>query len=634
MLLAVYVATLAPDVTLWDAGELVAAAYGLGIPHPPGTPLFVLLGRAWIVLWSPLLGPAVALNLLSAMCTATACGVLGGLVGRWTRSGWMGVAAGIGGGALATVWRNATETEVYAVTLLAGALALWAGDLAGRTGQRRWLLLACYALALAVPLHPFALVVAPGVIVLAASDATGAFHWRRALPPLAAGVLAMGAGTLRLSLLAAGAALLLVELALPPAAGDASLPRGARRLPRPAAVVGLVALAATALLVMLVRARADPALNQGNPATLAALADVIARRQYDVAPLWQREAPLWLQLGNVLQWADWQVALGLAPGVIPSWARTPVSVLWALLAVVGARAHRGLDRRSWRALLVLLAGASVGVVLYLNLKAGPSYGWGVLPGDAPHEARERDYFFVFAFWIWGAWAAMGFVALGRRWLGRPWAGALLATVPLALNWSAVDRRRAPDTTLARDVAAALLASAPPRAVLLTAADNDSYPTWYLQQVEGVRTDVTVVAVPLLPAPWYRAELARRWRLGGGAGAWLGPDATLGALAADAAEQGRPLVASAALPAARRAALGATWTPRGVVWRQGAATAADGELSAAVAARVARQVAAVRPAGATTDGGPRSMRRLLGCANRAASPARGRDVSLDSACNVR
>jgi len=43
----VYLASLAPSVTLWDAGEFASAIESLGIPHPPGTPLFILVGRAW-----------------------------------------------------------------------------------------------------------------------------------------------------------------------------------------------------------------------------------------------------------------------------------------------------------------------------------------------------------------------------------------------------------------------------------------------------------------------------------------------------------------------------------------------------------------------------------------------------------
>ena len=76
VLLLVYVSTLAPNVTLWDAGEFNAAIASLGIPHPPGTPLYILIARAWSELLF-FLPQALAVNMLSALATAIACGLLG-----------------------------------------------------------------------------------------------------------------------------------------------------------------------------------------------------------------------------------------------------------------------------------------------------------------------------------------------------------------------------------------------------------------------------------------------------------------------------------------------------------------------------------------------------------------------------
>ena len=71
--LAVYTLTLAPTVTFWDAGEFIAAAKVLGIPHPPGTPLFVIITHVWGTLL-PFGEFAWRTNLLSAVLSAGAAG--------------------------------------------------------------------------------------------------------------------------------------------------------------------------------------------------------------------------------------------------------------------------------------------------------------------------------------------------------------------------------------------------------------------------------------------------------------------------------------------------------------------------------------------------------------------------------
>ena len=76
-LLTLYVITLAPSIAFWDAGEYIATAHILGIPHPPGKPLFVVLARSWSLLLAPLgLPVAVRINLLAAVTSAAASGFL------------------------------------------------------------------------------------------------------------------------------------------------------------------------------------------------------------------------------------------------------------------------------------------------------------------------------------------------------------------------------------------------------------------------------------------------------------------------------------------------------------------------------------------------------------------------------
>src|SRR5690606_18627318 len=136
------------------------------------------------------------------------------------------------------------------------------------------------------------------------------------------------------------------------------------------------------------------------------------------------------------------------------------------------------------------------------------------PDPQLHEVRERDYFFLIGFSLYGAWAGVGIASLWRalstrltgfatsaRLSPRVFAAPVLAlaVVPLALNWTWAGRA---DDWTARDWAYNVLMSVEPYGVLLTNGDNDSFPLWYLQHVEHVREDVTIVLSPYLAFPWY------------------------------------------------------------------------------------------------------------------------------------
>lgn len=494
-LFVVYLASLARGMTFWDAGEFLAAIHSLGIPHPPGTPLYVLAARVWADAFTPIAGFTIAVNAFSAACTAVAFGAVAHMFWRWLRDPVLAFAAATCAGLMSTVWLNATETEVYAASLCLAFLIVLVGDRAGATRDPRWLLLLAYLTGLAWALHLTALLGVPCALLLAwpALRAARLRHW--------------------------------------------------------AAAPFLVALGASVVLYMLVRAPHDPFINQGDPATWHALWDAVQRHQYDVAPLWPRRAPLWLQFGNVFEYADWQFALGLAQAPPPTVARTGVTIVYALLGIYGAMRHRAIDRRSFRVWMAFFLITSVGVVLYLNMHAGASYGVGVLPANAVHEARDRDYFFTWAFVCWGTWAGIGAVAIARRVLASrlhaALAGVGVALLPLVLNWSAIRFERGDEQRRAEREGRALLANVPRNAVFLAVGDNDTYSLWYLQEVQGMRRDVTVVTVPLLPPEWARAELLRRHALldSGDVKTWYGYAVTTARVRAHAAAQGRPVVVS-------------------------------------------------------------------------------------------
>jgi hypothetical protein len=562
LLLLVYVLTLAPGLTFWDAGEFIAAAHSLGIPHPPGTPLYILLLHVWAKLFF-FLPYAAATNLFSAACTALAAGILARLVQRFSGSWYMAAAAALAAGAMSSVWLNATETEVYAASLALGTIMLWAGERAGHDEGERFTILLAYLMVLSVPLHLSALVASPAAIWLAVRR-IDRVDWRRCVLLAGIFVLAMGVGRASWTVAVAGAIVAAASM-LVRAPGTIVL--------RAASSVGAIliaAIAASALAFLYIRAGFDPAINQGDPSTWEALQRVIARRQYAVSPMWPREAPIWIQVANFGQYADWQAALSLGPTVMPSILRTLGTLLFIVLAGEGLVHHFRTDRRSAIGVLVLLLSGSLGVVAYLNMRAGPSIGWGVLAADVMREARERDYFYVFAFWAWGLWVGMGAVVMARQYRRPAWAGVLVAAIPIALNWRAVTRRGEPEQSLPRAVAEAMLGAVPANGVLMVIGDNDSYPLWYAQQALGLRRDVTVVTIPLLPTRWYRNEMLRRHDLftPEEAEKYVPMFGSARQLADGARRKGRPLALSFMLSPREREFFGDTWQPSGLVYLDG------------------------------------------------------------------
>ena len=398
----------------------------------------------------------------------------------------------------------------------------------------------------------------------------------------------------------------------------------------------MTAVAVSALAFLYVRAQFDPAINQGDSDTFKGLVDMVARRQYDVAPLWPRKAPAWAQIGNLGQYADWQVALSLGPTVYPSIGRSICTGLFLLLGGLGARAHWRADRRTCIAVAMLLLCGSLGVLVYLNLHAGPSIGYKILPDNVVREARERDYFYVFAFWGWGIWAAIGAVSAMTQLLGarRAWIGALLATLPIGLNWRAVTRRAEPEQSLPRTFAEATLESTPRNGVLFVMGDNDSYTLWYAQQVHGVRRDVAVVTVPLLPTDWYRHQIAKRYRLLDelSASRYDGKLETAARIAAGARDRDRPVAASMMMTATERGRIGPQWFASGMVYVEGEAT--DTVTTRRIASRIEKDLQD-RQVRAAIDPVNQYFRRMLDCPRQLIETSQKADSTrLDSVCNYR
>jgi len=181
-------------------------------------------------------------------------------------------------------------------------------------------------------------------------------------------------------------------------------------------------------------------------------------------------------------------------------ARNTLYMLPLILGIIGVFFQYARRREDFIVNLLLFFFTGFAIVIYLNQ-----------PGNQP---RERDYAYVGSFYAFAVWIGIGVLQV-REWLARyvkgPVAGysaalVCLLAVPVLMGfqeWDDHDRSR---KQLARDLARNYLESCAPNAILFTFGDNDTYPLWYAQEVEGIRRDVRVINNSLLGIDWYINQL--------------------------------------------------------------------------------------------------------------------------------
>ncbi len=466
----VYIITLAPSVSFWDSGEYITCSWVAGIPHPPGVPFFVLMGRVSTLLFSFIPSIAARVNLMCAIAGTVTIGLLARLVQRWSIrmnfEPWLyrpvSAAAALLAAFSYTVWRNNNATETYAMAGVLSLLILWVFDiwlerrLAGKPAGRQ-LLLTGYLMTLSIGNHLSALIVVLPIFAMYVLYALRkkAFEWR------SPGFITM--------------------------------------------FLGLMVLAFSIHLYMPLRAIQNPEINETNPSVWQEFREALERKQYGQVSILDRKGPFTEQLGLFREYLSWQVGkpeawtepMGTAGGA--AWA-----LLWlglSMMAITGLLAM-GTRRKD----LLVLVGltffmASFAFVVYLNFKTGPE-------GTSTGEVRERDYFFGASFIFFAALAMMGAGSLfqkAKSSLARKsaWLLLLFPAVSLAVNWHMCDRS---GDYVARDYGINLLESCPENAVIITNGDNDTFPLWFAQGVLGVRRDVLISNLSLMNTRWYMRQL--------------------------------------------------------------------------------------------------------------------------------
>ena len=173
-----------------------------------------------------------------------------------------------------------------------------------------------------------------------------------------------------------------------------------------------------------------------------------------------------------------------------------------ILGLIGLYFHVKKDFKDTIVIALLFFMTGIATIIYLN--------------QTPYQPRERDYAYAASFYAFAFWIALGVLAL-IEYFNKYMKGKMSVVICTALtlllvpgimakeNWDDHDRS---NRYTSRDVALNYLESCAPNAILFTNGDNDTFPLWYLQEVEGIRTDVKVCNLSLLNTDWYIDNMMR------------------------------------------------------------------------------------------------------------------------------
>jgi len=518
-----YMSTVAQSISFWDCGEFVAASVSFGMPHPPGSPVYVLIGRLFSII------PfgedfAFRVNILSVLSSTfavmTAYFIITRIIGFWRRTDGslferIGVYLGGFVGALSmgfnrTFWTNAVEAEVYGLMMLIFMVTLYLMvrwyESHESPNADKLLILVVYLSMIGVGVHLSAFLVIPAAFlfipVVDRKLATSPLYWITA-------VVIMVTIFSPINFLYIGAVWCVVT-------AGALFKVKRKRMWRLALLMTLAGIVGFSVQFYVpIRSALEPPLDENNPDNWQRFTNFVERKQYGdenmIPRMFTRRGQLDHQFGDFPRMGFWRF---FSEQYSQPGAASTVMIIIGLIGMYFAlREH---FKTGGFIVLLVLAG-TIGLTFYMNFADGTMIE--ARTQLKRLEVRDRDYFWTNGFAMFGLCIGIGVSALYRvvrimsikRLRGAvPVISSVMAVViflmPLATyahNSLACDRSL---DTLPFDYAYNVLNTCEENAFLFTAGDNDTFPLWALQWGLGIRQDVRIINLSLLDTDWYAIQM--------------------------------------------------------------------------------------------------------------------------------
>jgi len=281
----------------------------------------------------------------------------------------------------------------------------------------------------------------------------------------------------------------------------------------------LILVGYSTYIFIIIRSGMNPPIDENNPETWTKMISYLKREQYGVKSLkdqlFNREAPFWEYQINFMynRYFAWQFIGKGVEKIGRGFIKEVISFrgLYGIpffIGMIGLVHHFFKDWKRALANMVLFILTGVAIVVYLN--------------QNDPQPRERDYVYVGSFFAFSLWVGIGTAAVlewveeiltNREGLKRVvFSGVLLVlftAIPLNMFLFAFDEHDRKGNYVAWDYSYNFLQTCEKNAIIFTNGDNDTFPLWYLQEVEGIRKDVRIVNLSLLNTNWYIEQLKHR-----------------------------------------------------------------------------------------------------------------------------